>query len=158
MGSLHSGSGGTELRAAFDVLDANGDGKIGAADLRSFYSGFSGAGVGEAPAEDDIAAMISLADADKDGYVAYEEFERVLREREESSGGGRRSFPFLEEAFKMIDRDGDGRVGMEDLRSYLNMAGLEVGNEEEIGAMIRLGGGDEKEGVTYDGFLKILAF
>ncbi|XAR49705.1 hypothetical protein NMG60_11032981 [Bertholletia excelsa] len=146
-----SPDGGSPLRPAFEVLDADSDGRISRDDLRALYAaGFCHCG---APEDEVIATMMSVADKNSDGYVEYEEFERVLKERE---GGEMRKRGVMEEAFRVMDRDGDGRVGHDDLREFFQWAGLDAG-EEEIRAMIRLGGGDERQGVTYDGLLKILA-
>ncbi|KNA18508.1 hypothetical protein SOVF_070110 [Spinacia oleracea] len=144
----------SEFRRAFEVIDFDHDGKISGEDLRLFYTSFSGSG------DDDemIKAMISVADANKDGYVQYDEFEKVLKERrvkgmkEKSYGNG----AVMEEVFKVMDKDGDGRLGVNDLSDYLRLAGIEIANDE-IKAMIKLGcgGGDEKDGVSFDGFVNI---
>uniref|UniRef100_A0A7N0UBL6 EF-hand domain-containing protein n=1 Tax=Kalanchoe fedtschenkoi TaxID=63787 RepID=A0A7N0UBL6_KALFE len=138
------------LKPAFDVLDADRDGRISHDDLRSFYEAFH-------PIADEgmIDAMISAADSNRDGFVEYEEFERVLRTRKDGSRGY--GYEVVEDAFRVMDGDGDGKVGCEDLRRYLKMAGLVV-SEEEIVAMVRLGGGDERGGVTCDGLRRILGF
>ncbi|XAR49703.1 hypothetical protein NMG60_11032979 [Bertholletia excelsa] len=142
-----SASTRSDLRPAFDVLDSDRDGRISRDDLRAFYAGFCGG-----PEEEVIRSMMWAADANSDGYVEYEEFERVLKERER----GERKRGVMEEAFKVMDRDGDGRVGYEDLREFFQRTGLDAG-DEDIKAMLRLGGGDETQGVTLDGLLKILA-
>ncbi|KAL9659359.1 hypothetical protein QQ045_024165 [Rhodiola kirilowii] len=139
------------LKPAFDVLDADRDGKISADDLRSFYETFSNASVTDAGM---IDSMISAADSNKNGFVEYEEFENVLR------SGKNRGFGYdevVEDAFKVMDGDGDGKVGCDDLRRYFRMVGMVV-SEEEILAMVRLGGGDDDGGVTCDGLRKILGF
>ncbi|KAH7857100.1 hypothetical protein Vadar_009004 [Vaccinium darrowii] len=133
-----------ELRSAFDVLDVDHDGKISRDDLRSIYGSTEGGGA----SEEVIEEMITAADANENGYVEYEEFEGVWELR--SNG-------VMEEAFRVMDRDGDGRVGHEDLRSYLKWAGFDDASDEDIKAMIKLGGGDETHGVTFDGLLKILS-
>ncbi|KAK9288465.1 hypothetical protein L1049_016922 [Liquidambar formosana] len=142
----------SEFRPAFDVLDADRDGKISPDDLRTFYSGF--ANTSAAADEDIIGSMISVADSNKDGFVEYDEFERVLGcgNGERRSGGG----GVMEDVFKVMDKDGDGKVSHEDLKSYLSWAGFPA-SDEDIRAMIRLGGGDETGGVSFDGLLKILA-
>lgn len=139
---------GQDFRPAFEVIDADRDGKISKEDLRAFYAGFSGPGTSD---DEVIGSMISVADLNSDGYVEYEEFERVLEQRS-SNGSG-----VMEDVFRAMDRDGDGRVGFEDLRSYFKWAGFGDASDEDIKAMIKLGGGDEKHGVTFDGLLKILA-
>ncbi|XP_058201132.1 calcium-binding protein CP1-like [Rhododendron vialii] len=132
----------SDLRSAFDVLDVDHDGKISRDDLRKVYGGGGGA------SEDVIGEMMTAADSNENGYVEYDEFEGVLELR--SNGA-------MEAAFRVMDRDGDGRVGHEDLKSYLKWAGFHDASDEDINAMIKLGGGDETQGVTFDGLLKILA-
>lgn len=138
----------SDFRSAFDVLDADHDGKISREDLRMFYAGFSSGG-----ADDEIiGSMISVADFNKDGFVEYDEFERVL-------GGGKekkKSNRVMEDAFKVMDKDGDGKLSHDDLKSYMQAAGFDA-SDDDIKAMIRLGGGDDKDGVSYDDLLKILA-
>ncbi|XP_022866266.1 calmodulin-like [Olea europaea var. sylvestris] len=169
-------TGKPNLRSAFDVLDADSDGKISHDDLRAFYGGFSGPGDSN---EDDIKSIsqtlsntqkaprrspgllrrvfgpwgISMADFNKDGYVEYEEFEKVLNGKNGRNG----RWVVMEDAFRVMDKDGDGKVGREDLKSYLKWAGFEA-HDEDVEAMIRLAGGDENDGVTFQGLLKVLAF
>ncbi|CAN6548463.1 unnamed protein product [Malus baccata var. baccata] len=137
----------SDFRPAFDVLDADHDGKISKDDLRAFYAGFSSS----AADENLIRSMISAADSDNDGFVQYEEFERVL-----ACGDGAKSSGVMEDVFNEMDKDGDGKLSHEDLKNYMSSAGF-VATDEDIKAMIKLGGGDENQGVTYAGLLKILA-
>ncbi|XP_022741918.1 calmodulin-like [Durio zibethinus] len=143
-------SSGPNFRSAFEVLDADRDGKISREDLRRFYAGFSNGNTGF---DDDeiIGTMISLADSNRDGFVDYEEFERVLGGSKKMASG----FGVVEDVFKVMDKDGDGRLSHDDLKSYMNWAGFSA-SDEDIKAMIRLAGDDEK-GVSFDGLLKILA-
>ncbi|XWS14219.1 hypothetical protein CRYUN_Cryun36dG0104300 [Craigia yunnanensis] len=143
-------SSGSDFRSAFEVLDADRDGKISREDLRRFYAGFSNGNTGFDD-EEMIGTMISLADLNRDGLVEYEEFERVLGGSKKKVSG----FGVMEDVFKVMDKDGDGRLSHDDLKSYMNWAGFSA-SDEDIKAMIRLGGGDEK-GVSFDGLLKILA-
>ncbi|KAG6483973.1 calcium-binding protein CP1-like [Zingiber officinale] len=138
------------LRPAFDVLDADRDGRISRDDLKAFFS--SSSGLGAAPlSEEDIASMISAADADRNGLVEFEEFERIL-----CGGGGGGSAAVLAEAFGVMDRDGDGKLGFGDLKAYLEMAGLPA-DDNDVRGMIRMAGGDATDGVSFDSLLMILA-
>ncbi|KAL9679864.1 hypothetical protein QQ045_017735 [Rhodiola kirilowii] len=128
-------SGRPLFRPAFDVLDTDGDGRISREDLQSFYTD-----------EDVIGSMVSSADFNRNGVVEYEEFECILSDSVASGGG------VMEEVFKSMDADGDGRVSYSDLKIYLSGAGLVV-SDEEIEAMILLGG----DGVSNEGLLAILA-
>lgn len=101
-----------------------------------------------------------VADSNKDGYVEYDEFEKVLEASKERGKREKSGCSVMEEVFRAMDRDGDGIVGPDDLRVYLKWAGFKA-HDEDIEAMIRLGcvdGGDEAQGVSFDGLLKILAF
>ncbi|XP_023765698.1 calcium-binding protein CP1 [Lactuca sativa] len=132
----------SNLRSAFEVLDTDHDGKISREDLKTSY----------ADADDEvIATMMTVADSNKDGYVEYDEFEKVLRSDNSGSGG------VMADVFKTMDRDGDGKVGYGDLTSYLSSAGFDV-NDDEINSMLGLGAVDGgADGITFDEFLKILA-
>lgn len=139
-----------DLRSAFDVLDVDRDGKISPDDLRTFYGD-------EENKDVIISSMISVADENKDGFVEYEEFEKVL-----VPNSGTNNY-LMENVFRVMDKDGDGKVGYEDLKSYLISAGFDSTDDEDVKAMIRLaagaGGGRSGEddgGVTFDALLKVL--
>ncbi|GAA0162475.1 actin or actin-binding cytoskeletal protein [Lithospermum erythrorhizon] len=145
-------SSSTNLRSAFDVLDVDHDGKISRSDLQSFYGGYLGPGTSQ---DDVIGSMITLADSNNDGFVEYHEFEKVI----ESNNGKRNENGdgIMEDVFKVMDKDGDGKVGVDDLKTYLGLAGFDAG-DEDVMAMLKLAGPDcNAGGVTYQGFLKILA-
>lgn len=152
------GGARSDFRPAFDVLDADHDGKISKDDLRMFYAGFS-----RNDADDDvIGSMMSVADFNKDGFVEYDEFERVLdgaSEKKKSSSSTRSGSGVMEDVFKVMDKDGDGKLSVDDLKSYMQWAGFDA-SDDDIKAMIKLAccsGGGDKDGVTFDDFLKILA-
>ncbi|KAJ1297422.1 hypothetical protein BS78_01G374900 [Paspalum vaginatum] len=140
-----------DLRPAFDVLDADQDGRISREDLKSFY-----AAAGERFGDDDLAAMIAAADADRDGFVQYDDFERLLSARARAAPAGGAA---MEDAFRLMDRDGDGKVGFEDLKAYLGWAGMPA-PDEEVRAMIRLAGGadGDDQGVGLEALARLLAF
>ncbi|XP_004508142.1 calcium-binding protein CP1 [Cicer arietinum] len=141
----------SDFRPAFDILDADSDGKISREDLRSFYATVSG---GVNGGDDAIRAMMSVADTNMNGFVEYEEFERVV------SGNGEKK-PLgcgaMEDVFRVMDRDGDGKLSHHDLKNYMAWAGF-VATDDEISAMIKFGGGDRDGGVSFDGLVRILAF
>lgn len=139
------------LRSAFEVLDVDHDGKISRDDLYTFY----GHKISSSADEDDaIGSMMTVADSNKNGYVEFDEFEKVVGGDSQKGGGGSKRNGVMEEVFRVMDRDGDGKVGHEDLKSYLSLTGFQA-SDDDIKAMIRLGGGDD--GVNFDGLCKILA-
>lgn len=132
-------------------MDADHDGKISDSDLRTFYSSVSSVRHGHEDEDDMIKAMINVADSNKDGFVEYDEFEGVLNEGDnETIDGG-----VMEGLFKVMDRDGDGKLGFQDLKSYLELVGIRV-SDDEIKSMILLGAGNVTDGVSFLDFLHIL--
>ncbi|XP_024047958.1 probable calcium-binding protein CML10 isoform X1 [Citrus clementina] len=61
----------------------------------------------------------------------------------------------MEDVFKVMDKDGDGRLSHDDLKSYMNCAGF-AATDDDIKAMIRLGGEDENDGVSSPSFSKLV--
>ncbi|XP_027917466.1 calcium-binding protein CP1 [Vigna unguiculata] len=139
-----------DFRPAFEVLDADRDGKISRDDLRAFYAGVHG---GVAGGDELIGAMMTVADTNKDGFVEYEEFERVVTGNAETMPVGSGA---MEDVFRVMDKDGDGKLSHHDLKTYMAWAGFPA-TDDDINAMIRFGGGDKNGGVTFDGLLRILA-
>ncbi|XP_066394230.1 calcium-binding protein CP1-like [Miscanthus floridulus] len=152
-----SGAGG-DLRPAFDVLDADRDGRISREDLKSFYAAAGPAAGEQRFDDDDLTAMIAAADADRDGFVQYDEFERLLAGRAAAAAGGAGRRSAMEDAFRLMDLDGDGKVGFEDLKDYLGWAGMPAA-DDEVRAMIRVAGrGDGgDEGVGLEALARVLA-
>ncbi|KAK4797309.1 hypothetical protein SAY86_029635 [Trapa natans] len=146
----------SHFRPAFEVLDADHDGKISYDDLTTFCTSVF---LNDNPKEaetDIVMSMIHAADLNRDGFVEYEEFERVLMAGPCKSNSKIGGADFMEEAFRIMDKDGDGRLSRGDLRCYMEWAGLRA-SEDDIKTMISFGGGDEQNGLTFDGLLRILA-
>ncbi|KAI9122879.1 hypothetical protein K1719_005768 [Acacia pycnantha] len=142
----------SSFRPAFDVLDCDRDGKISRDDLRAFYAGRDAADVDD----DLIGTMMVVADTNKDGFVEYDEFERVVLGGSGKKNGSMSSATsFLKEMFKVMDKDGDGQLSHRDLKSFMEMAGLAI-SDEDIDAMIILAGGNGNGGVTFEGLHGIL--
>ncbi|OAY56147.1 calcium-binding protein CP1 [Manihot esculenta] len=139
------------FRTAFDIIDTDHDEKISRDDLRRFYVGLSSGGV---DVDDDVIGfMMSVADFNKDGFVEYEEFERVLDVNGKTRGSNKE---VLEDVFKLIDKDGDGKLSRDDLKSYMQWAGFDV-SDNDIETMMKLGGGDDKGGVCFDDFVSLFS-
>jgi calcium-binding protein CML len=62
-----------ELRAAFDVYDVNGDGRITASELAKVL-----ARIGEGCTHEECDRMIASVDVDGDGCVGFEEFKKMM--------------------------------------------------------------------------------
>lgn len=140
----------SDFRPAFDILDSDRDGKISRDDLLAFYTDIYG---GVSGGDEVIGAMMTVADTNKDGFVEYEEFERVVNGNENRRPLGCGA---MEDVFRVMDKDGDGKLSHHDLKSYMAWAGFHA-TDEDINAMIKLAGGGQNGGVSFDGLLRILA-
>ena len=58
-----------ELKKAFSVMDANGDGVVTKDELKTLLSG-----LGEEVTDEVVDEMINIADANGDGKIQFEEF------------------------------------------------------------------------------------
>lgn len=62
-----------ELKAAFQLFDKDGTGLISAASLKSIL-----VNLGEKLTDDEVAEMVQEADQDKDGFINFAEFSKMM--------------------------------------------------------------------------------
>ena len=66
----------SEYAATFDLLDADGDGRISAAELRNLMSA-----LGEEVTDEAAVEAVQVVDVDGDGLISIEEFAEYLDSR-----------------------------------------------------------------------------
>merc|ERR1712151_260775 len=98
-----------KLRETFMALDNNGDGLLTTAELKE---GIQKSGLKEIP--EDLQNIIEGIDSDGSGQIDYTEFIAATLEKKQ----------YLEEstvwaAFRVFDRNGDGKISPEELRHVL---------------------------------------
>merc|ERR1719221_104828 len=97
------------LRETFMTLDGNGDGLLTAAEMKE---GLTKAGLKEIPA--DLQQILEDVDSDGSGVIDYTEFlaatlDKRLYIQEDVCW----------EAFRLFDRNGDGKISREELKAVL---------------------------------------
>uniref|UniRef100_A0A7C9DNF4 2-alkenal reductase (NAD(P)(+)) n=1 Tax=Opuntia streptacantha TaxID=393608 RepID=A0A7C9DNF4_OPUST len=109
-----------EMKRLFNLFDRNGDGRISKGELTQSLNG-----MGIHLPDSDVAQMIRQVDSDGDGCVDSDEFQnlyRVIMEGRERDGGLEEDD--IKEAFNVFDKNRDGFISPEELRSVLAALGL----------------------------------
>ena len=95
-------------------FDVNDDGKLSAEELMPALQS-----LGFDPTQDDIKRLMDAADNDGDGMIEYEseEFVALLDELEDEP------YDKVLEAFKFLDKNGDGQISADELRELVTNHG-----------------------------------
>ncbi|KAL3699900.1 hypothetical protein R1sor_017922 [Riccia sorocarpa] len=156
------GSNSSRLREAFEVLDRDGDGIIAAADLEGFLQKIAAS---KLISKNDVRRMLALVEGDVD----YHQFLRLLKvDPTASADDEANSIPLTHEGnealqtmFGMLDKNGDGVICSEDLKSVMNSIGSSSRrlSEGDIHAMLQaVGAGDHEKKVTYNDFVRFISY
>ncbi|KAH7366383.1 hypothetical protein KP509_18G075900 [Ceratopteris richardii] len=114
-----------ELEEAFRRFDADGDGKISPLELGTVLRS-----LGDELTEEDLILMVKEVDRDGDGFVDLQDFISMYADHASSRQED------LREAFKVFDRNSDGKISVEELYPVLSSLG-ESYTMEECGRMIQ---------------------
>ncbi|KAL9233200.1 hypothetical protein vseg_008225 [Gypsophila vaccaria] len=124
-----------EIRRVFDMFDQNGDGRITTGELTTSLRN-----MGIFIPDTDLAQMVSHIDVNGDGCVDGLEFESLytlIMEKDDDHHDENDDHD-IREAFNVFDKNGDGFISVEELRSVLDSLGLSQGrNLEDCKLMIR---------------------
>ncbi|XP_060070986.1 uncharacterized protein LOC132550905 [Ylistrum balloti] len=100
-----------EIIASFELIDLNSDGRISKGELIK-----AAALLGMNPTEEDAKNMMRLADLDGDGFIDFEEYKNMMRHNYIEIDIEKER---LLAAFRVIDKDKDGFLSRDELRSAL---------------------------------------
>ncbi|KAL7081813.1 hypothetical protein ACP275_14G061900 [Erythranthe tilingii] len=145
--------GTQDLHRVFAMFDRNGDGKISRKELSDSLEK-----LGIHIAEKELRQMIEKIDANGDGCVDAEEFGTLYAAvMEESERGGGDEEDDMREAFKVFDKNADGFITVEELRSVLASLGLKQGRTlEDCKRMISKVDVDGDGRVNFDEFRQMM--
>jgi len=134
-----------EMRDAFNVFDKDKGGTISIDELHNVLDSLSHKATNE-----EIQAMISQVDVNNDGEISFDEFVQMMTHID---------VPFDEEmrqAFDVFDKDGDGYISREELRSILEQLQQTI-TEEEFNDMMEEADKDGDGRIDYDEFVKMMS-
>jgi len=137
------------LRAQFDVMDQNGDGRITASELEALLQREAYRHLDD---EQRLRILRSYASADTndDGGVDFDEFlAMVSREREQDG------LDALRQSFDAYDLDGDGFLTADEFRRIAAQQG-EALTEEQAAAMIAMADRNQDGKVSFEEFRAIM--
>lgn len=143
-----------ELREAFNLFDKDGDGTITANEL-----GKAMEILGQHPTAEELEILINSVDKDDNGVIDFDEFADLMKGHlftsEDSYNPAPQEDEELLEAFKMFDRNGDGFISPEELKTaFINLG--ERMSDREIEEMIHAADKNMDGLIDYKEFIEMM--
>ncbi|XP_064622991.1 uncharacterized protein LOC135485151 isoform X2 [Lineus longissimus] len=136
-----------EIREAFSLFDIENVGEITARELGSVLTAH-----GYTASEEALVHMLNDIDEDESGTIEFNEFcslmSRKLRPKEQEEE--------IQAAFKAFDKDNDGYITAQELKSYMTDLGQNL-SMREVEAMITEADEDQDGRISYNEFCKLIS-
>ena len=135
-----------EFKEAFQIFDKDGDGSITTKELGTVMRS-----LGQNPSDEEVRQMIEEVDEDKSETIDFKEFIGLMaRKMKETDAEDE-----LLEAFKVFDRDGNGKISAHELRYVMLSSGEDL-TEQDIQEMVMEADIDGDGFIDYQEFVKIM--
>lgn len=135
-----------EFKEAFQIFDKDGDGSITTKELGTVMRS-----LGQNPSDEEVRKMIDEVDEDKSGTIDFKEFLGLMAKKMREND----SEDELIEAFKVFDRDGNGKISAHELRYVILSSGEDL-TEQDIQEMVQEADIDGDGFIDYQEFVKIM--
>ncbi|KAA8544924.1 hypothetical protein F0562_019681 [Nyssa sinensis] len=135
-----------EFQEAFCLLDKDGDGCITIEELATAIRS-----LGQIPTEEELQNMINEVDVNGNGTIEFGEFLSLMARKMKESEAEEE----LKEAFRVFDKDQDGYISANELRSVMVNLGERL-SDEEVEQMIREADLDGDGQVNYEEFVRMM--
>ncbi len=135
-----------EYKEAFSLFDKNGDGAISAPELSKVMES-----LGIHPTKTELQDMIHELDTDGNGTIDFSEFMTLMSRQ----GAAADKDSEVEEAFKLFDLNGDGKISSTELREVMVNLGEKMA-EKEIEEMIKEADLDGDGSINYMEFVRMM--
>ncbi|KAK3611465.1 hypothetical protein CHS0354_032746 [Potamilus streckersoni] len=132
---------------AFSLFDKDGDGTITTKELGSIFRS-----LGQNPSEEDLMKMVNDVDLDGNGYIDFDEFlgMMILLMKERDSNVE------VHETFQIFDKNSDGFINHDELKSVMLRLGEKL-TDEEVTEMILEADKDGDGQISYEEFAAMMA-
>merc|ERR1712183_131483 len=135
-----------EYKETFQTFDKNGNGTINSMELATAMRSF-----GMRPTPKEIENMIKEVDADRSGFVDFDEFVSLMTKRVSKTDKQRE----LMDAFKTFDRNSDGFIIKSEFQKVMKKHGEKM-TSKEIDKMLRESDIDKDGKINYVEFVKMV--
>ena len=135
-----------EIREAFDLFDSDRSGYVDAEEIKVAMRA-----LGVEPKDSEIQKMISEVDADGNGQIEFDEFNKMMT----NAILNRDPKDDLRKAFKLICTDNSGKIGLRHLKQVCKDLGERL-SEEDLQDMIDEADRDQDGKVSKDEFFRIM--
>jgi len=136
-----------EYKEAFNLFDKNGDGTISEAELKGVMES-----LGYKPTSKELQDMMHEVDIDNNGTIEFDEFVELMQRR---VGGSSDPDGEFKEAFKIFDKDGDGRISEKELKEVMTQLGEKM-SDQDVTDMIKEADQDKDGYISFTEFLRML--
>ncbi|XP_076456692.1 calmodulin-like [Babylonia areolata] len=119
----------THVRRAFRMIDSNGNGRISSSELAR-----AARVLGYNPSLREVQQMIASVDHDCNGQIDFSEFAQLMRDR---FGALEYQAIAVKDAFKTLDKDGNGFIDYHELWAFLKGTGEDPLTEAEFQSVIQ---------------------
>ncbi|CAO3618426.1 unnamed protein product [Mucor fragilis] len=136
----------SEYRESFALFDKNGDGAIDLKELGQVMRSLN-----QEPTNEELKDMINDVDSDNNGRIDFNEFLTIMSRMK----GADETENDLLEAFKVFDKDQDGSITQDELRSVMTNLGQKL-TSQELDEMIKEADTDGDGKINYKEFVKMM--
>jgi len=142
----------SELKEAFRMFDKDGDGTIDSDEFESVLQV-----LGLNPTKEELGILLDSVDTDGNGVIDFDEFVDVMKEylHNGPEDGAPTPDDELREAFSVFDKDNNGFITAEELKSALLNLGEKL-DDSEIKAMIAAADKDGNGEIDYEEFIGMM--